>query len=200
MVKGWKYLSEGHKWVFINSNLTDFEDIRYLCFKGLMHTIASYDDIKADNERVVKPIYNTGLQIAQTVGNLINPDQYRLINSVAELAKGVPPCMQEGIIYYKPIRDGINSGKYDGFGVDPSKLASSDPYEKICESGYYEYDNSTVSDNGEIHVEIEQCSDDPVLTPMEEVDLSMTRKFLFDFINDEDTGILDPTSYPDLHG
>lgn len=149
---------------------------------------------------VVKPIYNTGLQIAQTVGNLINPDQYRLINSVAELAKGVPPCMQEGIIYYKPIREGINSGKYDGFGVDPSKLASSDPYEKICESGYYEYDNSTVSDNGEIHVEIEQCSDDPVLTPMEEVDLSMTRKFLFDFINDEDTGILDPTSYPDLHG
>jgi hypothetical protein len=52
-----KLFTEGHKWVFINSNLTDFEDIRYLCFKGLMHTIASYDDIKADNERVVKPIY-----------------------------------------------------------------------------------------------------------------------------------------------
>ena len=52
-----KLFTEGHKWVFINSNLTDFEDIRYLCFKGLMHTIASYNDIKADNERVVKPIY-----------------------------------------------------------------------------------------------------------------------------------------------
>lgn len=52
-----KLCTEGHKWVFINNNLTDFEEVRYLCFKGLMHTIASYDDIKDDNKRVVKPIY-----------------------------------------------------------------------------------------------------------------------------------------------
>lgn len=52
-----KLFTEGHKWIFINSNLTDFEGIRYLCFKGLMHTIASYNDIKAGNERIVKPIY-----------------------------------------------------------------------------------------------------------------------------------------------
>ena len=55
-------------------------------------------------QTIVEPIRATGEVLASTVDTLLKPDKFRPIDSLAQLKKGIPPCMREGIVYYEPIR------------------------------------------------------------------------------------------------
>lgn len=150
--------------------------------------------------KVVEPIRNAGNMIYNAVSNFIVRDEIRPITNVNELAKGIPPKMQLPIIYYEPVRQMLDDGAIDGFGIDPSRLVKDDPYKDICESGVCDVNIDTIDDNGNYTVEFIHNSWDPDLTPDEAMALTLTREFIDKFLDDEVTKYLDPTNYPALHG
>ena len=75
--------TQKHKYVLVNSNITDEETLRWLCWKGLMHTIPTYDDIKESKEMVVKPKYKVytpnGIVYRYCKSKLVNMYSYEVI-------------------------------------------------------------------------------------------------------------------------
>lgn len=150
--------------------------------------------------RVVEPIRNAGNMIYNAVNNFIIKDEIRPITNVKQLSRGIPPKMQLPIIYYEPVRQMLDDGAIDGFGIDPSRLVKEDPYKDMCESGIYDVNIDTIDNNGNYTVEHVRNSWDPDLTPDEVMDITLTREFISKFLEDEVTKYLDPTNYPALHG
>ncbi len=150
--------------------------------------------------QVIEPIRQCGVVLQNVATSLFNSDQYRPITSVKELERGIPPCMQMGVVCYEPLRTMLNEERIDGFGLDPNKLPAEDPYKRICESGNGTIHSTLLSKEGTYNVEFEWCSADPELTPEQAMDLQLTREFIDLFLKDEKTRHMDFTDYPALHG
>lgn len=159
------------------------------------------EDFLAFQNTIVEPIRAAGQMVVDVVGDIINPDKYRSITSEAELAKGIPPCMQLGVVYFEPVRSGIDDGVLDGFGIDPTKMVDGDPFENICKSGDSGWlASKDLNDKGEFSLTYTYDSTDPELTPEQAMCLTETRDYLRDFMEDENTKFIDPTDYPNLRG
>lgn len=148
---------------------------------------------------IVAPIRQARNDLMQVSSNLFKVDQYRAITSVAELEKGIPPCMRIGIITYPPLRKQLEEERIDGFGMKAENLPEEDVYGRLISNGQFEIHSSTLGKNGEIEVNWEFSTDDPEVT-REELDmLEDTRAFIDKFMSDDDTKYLDFTDYPNLH-
>ena len=148
---------------------------------------------------VVQPIRDVGLKLFSTADKLFNPDQYRAIDSIQELKRGIPPCMHEGIIYYPPMRTFLEEGRIEGFGFDPKSLREDDPYEPVLENGFLEIHSSTLDKDGHITQVFNENTDDPILSFDEVEMLRTTRAYIDKFMEDEATKYFDFTDYPSLH-
>ena len=151
-------------------------------------------------QQVVEPIRQAGLILQKTADQLFMKDEYREITSIQELERGIPPCMQYGIVTYQPVRAMLNEDRIDGFGIDPNSLPAEDPFKRICESGKVTIHSSTVKEDGSYEVNYDWCSADPELTPEQAMALDLTREYIDVFFQGEDTRHLDFTDYPSLHG
>ena len=149
-------------------------------------------------QTIVEPIRATGELLASTVDTLLKPDRFRPIDSLAQLKKGIPPCMREGIVYYEPIRQLLNEDRIDGFGIDPKMLLPDDPYKSLCENGHAT--SMDMDKNFNYVHEYNFTSADPDLTAEEIMDLDLTRQYIDQFFADEATEYYDFTDYPSLHG
>lgn len=148
---------------------------------------------------VIEPIRQSRDILAQTVNNLMLPDQFRPITSMEELKKGVPPCMQLPIVYYAPIRQMLEEERIDGFGIDPSTLEEEDPYASLISSGHVEIHSSTLDKDGNIEIAWMQKTTDPDLSIREIDILAMTREYIDEFRRADETKHLDFTDFPSLH-
>jgi hypothetical protein len=158
------------------------------------------DNFNAFMTAIRDPIRKCDELIRKTRETFVLVDEYRPITSVKDLKRGIPPCMRPGIVTYEPIRELLNEERIDGFGYDPKTLPAEDPYKNLCESGCAEVHSTTLSKDGTYTVEYKWDSTDPVLTPEQALDLSLTRQFIDFFMLDEDTRHLDFTDYPSLRG
>ncbi len=150
-------------------------------------------------QQVVEPIRETQHRLEMISAQVSNPDVYRAITTAEDLRKGIPPCMQLGIIYYAPVRRMLEEERIDGFGIDPKTLEKDDPYEDMIKSGKWE--GNSLDIQGEwAGVTFYEKSTDPDLTFEEIRCLEATRKFLDKFMTDEDTKHYDPTLATELHG
>ena len=150
-------------------------------------------------QQVVEPIRQSAMELKNIAIQLTNANVIRPIDSVEELVKGIPPCMQMPIVYYEPIRTMLNEDRIDGFGIDPKTLQVEDPYKDMVESGKYIIHTSTIKDN-KVEVTFKSNTTDPDLTPEQVMDISITRDFIDRFLSDDRTRHMDFTDYPSLHG
>lgn len=149
--------------------------------------------------KVVEPVREAKHVMSKMVNQIFMTDEFRPIDSIEELKRGIPPCMQKPILYFEPVRTLLNEDRIDGFGIDPKTLEVDDPYEDLCNNGKVTYVASELkSDVLELKYVFKHS--DPKLTVQEVIALSKTRDFIADFLNDEATKHFDPTDYPRLHG
>lgn len=148
--------------------------------------------------KIVAPLRQAKEKLLVASNLLYKVDSYRAIDSLAELEKGIPPCMHMGIITYPPIRQMLEEERIDGFGIKPEHLPDEDVYGRLINNGRVElYDG--FSTTGEFTTVEKICSLDPEMTPEELDALEVTRQFIDQFISDEDTRYMDFTDYPSLH-
>lgn len=150
-------------------------------------------------QQVIEPIRAVGIQLTNTVQQVLKPDVYRPIDSEKELSKGIPPCMQLGIIYYPPIRQMLEEERIDGFGIDPKTLQEDDPFEPVLKSDKAIIHSSTLGKDGSFTMTTYWASDAPELTQEQKWALEVTREFFGEFVTNDRTKVYDPTDYPSLH-
>lgn len=154
-------------------------------------------------DQVVRPGYAVDNKVRGYAQQMEIPQpKFEYIHTTEQIAQGIPPCMWDGIVHYEPIRQGIDRGEYDGFGVDPSTLQAEDPYKEVCESGFFEVSPDTVSDDNTVECTCTWYDDDEeeILSPDDATILQFTRLALLDYINNPETSMLDPTNYGNLKG
>lgn len=150
--------------------------------------------------QIVQPIREAQIVMTQATQAILNPDVYRPIDSIEELEKGIPPCMQMGVIYYPPIRKMLEEERISGFGIDHKTLMKEDPYANVLKSGYVELHSTMLGPNGEYTIEFIDSTDDPELTFKDKDALRRTREYIDKFMREELTRETDFTNYPNLHG
>ena len=134
------------------------------------------------------------LQQAQMAVNL--PDVSRPLDSVAEFEKGVPPCMYDGILMYPPIRKLAEDNRIEAFGIDVMTYPVEDSYGRLINNGTVVLTADKFQDDGTVEFVWEWKSTDPDITQEALDDLEVTRLYLEQFLNSDDTHHLDPTSLP----
>ncbi len=149
--------------------------------------------------KIVEPIRHVQQTLFSTAKSLFHKDVYRPIDSRKELEKGIPPCMQLGIVYYAPIRRMLEEESIDGFGIDIKTLREDDPFEPVLNSDYVELHSDVLRGKGDFDMFHYEYSDSPELSDEEIVALRKTREYIDRFIVDDETQCFDFTSFPDLH-
>lgn len=149
--------------------------------------------------KIVEPIRHVQQTLFSTAKSLFHKDVYRPIDSRKELEKGIPPCMQLGIVYYAPIRRMLEEESIDGFGIDIKTLREDDPFEPVLNSDYVELYSDVLRGKGDFDMYHYEYSDSPELSDDEIVALRKTREYIDRFIVDDETQCFDFTSFPDLH-
>lgn len=149
--------------------------------------------------KIVEPIRHVQQTLFSTAKSLFHKDVYRPIDSRKELEKGIPPCMQLGIVYYAPIRRMLEEESIDGFGIDIKTLREDDPFEPVLNSDYVELHSDVLRGKGDFDMFHYEYSDSPELSDDEISALRKTREYIDRFIVEDETQCFDFTSFPDLH-
>lgn len=149
-------------------------------------------------ENIVRPIQQATATMANVVNILMNPDSIRPIVEQDQL-KAIPPCMQEPIIMFPPVRALLEQGRISGFGYNPEYLPKEDVWGRLIENGVCRdvVRSATTDDEGRnepvVFLDYHWESTDPAPS-YEELDaVEMTRDFILNLL--ENTTI-DPTDYP----
>lgn len=157
----------------------------------------TYRDIRNSFiENIVRPIQQATTAMANVVNILMNPDVIRPIIEEDQL-RAIPPCMQEPIIMFPPLRKLLEQGRITGFGYDPEHLPKEDTYGRLIDNGVCHDILRSVDAENEITLDYHWESTDPALS-FEEMDaISDTRAFIMHLL--EHT-CYDPTDYPSDRG
>lgn len=98
-------------------------------------------------EKVVKPIQEIGQTISHVSRTLINPDEYRHLETLDDF-RYTPPCMQMPILTYAPVRKLLEQGRISGYGFDPDDLPTEDVFGRLCSNGTIEDMSAAYSEAG----------------------------------------------------
>lgn len=131
--------------------------------------------------RYVRPMEQLNLDISRTVNALLNPDQFRILESVVDF-QSIPPCMEMAIALFDPVRQGIIEGRMEGFGYDPSTLPDEDVYGRMIDNFSCDDVLAASDDEGYYDIHATMYSDDPNLTPDELHAILKTREYILNRI------------------
>jgi hypothetical protein len=127
--------------------------------------------------RYVRPMDQLTLDISRTVNAVLNPDQFRILDTIEDF-RSIPPCMELAIAMYAPVRQGILEGRIDGFGYDPTTFPEEDVFGRLIDNFTCE-DVAAAADNaGYFEVSGTMLSDDPDLTDDELHAILKTREYI----------------------
>ena len=147
-------------------------------------------------ENFVKPIQYNTTKLTNLMNIVLNPDVIRAITSEDQLA-AIPPCMQESIVMYPPVRQLLTEGRIYGFGYDPAWLPEEDVWGRLINNGVCDGVLEAFARDGKVTVVSEWHSTDPKCS-QDEIDLvEKTREFIHSILT---TTKYDPTDYPELRG
>lgn len=148
-------------------------------------------------QQVVEPIRELKYKLSSVSAKIEGSNVIRPIDTVDELAKGIPPSMHNVFLYAPEVKQMLCEERIDGFGVKYDQL-DEDPYESICSSAI-EVTSADVANDGSVTMTELVSSRDPLMTDDEKDAIRRTRDFVTDFYNDTKLKVLDITAYPDLH-
>ena len=141
--------------------------------------------------RYVKPMDLVNLDISRTVNALINPDQFRILQSIDDF-KSIPPCMEIPILLFAPIRKGLVEGRIEGFGWLPESLPEEDFYGRMIDNFTCEDVAAASDEQGYYDIQATVDSNDPVLSDDEIYAIYKTREYILNkLLKDTDR---DPTN------
>lgn len=146
---------------------------------------------------VIQPIRDVRLQLHAANATVQREDKYVEILSEEDLKAGVPPCMYDGILTFGPIRELAQDGRIEAFGIDVNNYPIEDEYGRLIQNGRVDLIPENIVD-GMVELVWEWKTTDPIVTDEELDILDTTRRYLHEFIMDEETMHLDPTSIPAL--
>lgn len=147
-------------------------------------------------ENFVRPAQQTIARLTNMVNVLMNPDVIRPITSEDQLA-AIPPCMQEAIVMYPPVRHLLEEGRIYGFGYDPAWLPEEDTWGRLINNGVCADVGAAFEEHGKVVVVSEHWSSDPQCTDEELDAVERTRDFIHSIL--ENT-MYDPTDFPEHRG
>lgn len=146
---------------------------------------------------VVQPIREVRMQLSAAKATVQKEDIYVEITSEEDTKAGIPPCMYDGILTFPPIRELAQDGRIEAFGIDVNNYPIEDEYGRLIQNGRVDLIPENIQE-GMVELVWEWKTTDPVINDEELDILDITRRYLHEFIMDEDTMHLDPTSIPPL--
>lgn len=128
-------------------------------------------------DRHVRRMDDISIDIARTVNLVVNPDQFRILNSFEDF-QAIPPCMQLPIIMFEPVRRAFLEGRIEGFGFDPENLPKEDVYGRLIDNFTCEDVLAAMDENGEYEVTGVMSTDDPEVSSDELYAIRKTREYI----------------------
>lgn len=83
--------------------------------------------------RHVRPMDQLTIEISNTVNMILNPDQFRILDTM-EALQSTPPCMEMSILLYEPVRKLFEQGRVEGYGYNPDTLPDEDVYGRLIDN------------------------------------------------------------------
>ncbi len=160
-------------------------------------------------QRIITPIREMSNKIKFEMGNLFNEaPKYIAIDSLKALKKGIPATMFEPIIYYPPVRQLLEEGRIDGFGIDPDKMDDDDMFGRLINNGTIvitkDDDDTMFTRIDEKFVNYEMTWDirstDLEISDEDLECIEKTRNYFDLFMRDGNTNEFDFTDYPSKLG
>ena len=143
---------------------------------------SEFDHIRQEFfNRYVRPMDQINLEISRTVNALMNPDQFRILESIKDF-QSIPPCMEMSIILFNPVRQGIIEGRIEGFSWDPSTLPEEDIYGRLIDNFSCSDVAEASDDDGYYSISGTLYNDDPELTDDEIYAIVRTREYILNKI------------------
>lgn len=147
-------------------------------------------------QNIVQPVRDTQLKLQAAKMTIEQVDEYRAIESIEDLEQGIPPCMYDGIITFQPIRELALAGKIEAFGIDVAVGSLEDPYGRLINNGTVMLVPENIDKDSMVEIVHEWRSTDPDIN-IDQLDLlERTRLYLEEFLINEKTCHIDPTSVP----
>ncbi len=148
-------------------------------------------------DRHIRPMEELNFNIARTVNLIINPDNFRILNTHDDF-RSIPTCMELPILMFKPIYDYFQEGRVEGFGYDPATLPDEDVWGRLIDNFTCE-DVAEASDaEGYYEITATLDSGDPELSDDELYAIRRTREYILDkILNETDR---DPTAIDLMRG
>lgn len=145
---------------------------------------------------VIAPIRQVQVQLQQANAVVRDENAVRVISSIEELQRGIPPCMIKAVLTFPPIRKLAEDGRIDAWGIDVTRFPDEDEYGRLIANGTMELLPENKDEDGDYMFTWEWSSTDPQVDPDELLAIEETREFLAAFLEDEETKYLDPTAVP----
>lgn len=115
-------------------------------------------------ERFIKPLDTIANQILATRKRMdVGLDVWRDLSTIDDLY-AIPPCMEEMIAMYAPVRKLAEQGRIRCFGLDLDELPKNDFYGRITDNFTCEDVAASLDKHEQYHYTAEVYSDDPELS------------------------------------
>ena len=141
-------------------------------------------------QNIVQPIREMGNLLRHASRTLLNPDEYRALETRDDFIYA-PPCMQLPIVMYAPMRKLLEQGRISGYGYDVDNLPDEDVYGRLCNNGMVPDVLEACGENDTCELLYEWHDSDPDLSIDELAAIARTREAI-DHVLDQMTW--DPTS------
>lgn len=143
-------------------------------------------------QSTIEPIRNITYNLTQTANKILKNDVIIPLKKEKDFTF-VPPCMQEPIIMYEPVRKLFEQGRVSGFGFDPDNLPEEDVWGRLINNGVVESVFESMDDDGRVELNYTWYVSDPDPS-FEELDYVETTRHAIDkMLANTD---FDPTCYP----
>lgn len=137
-----------------------------------------YQDIY---ETHIRPMDALNFEMSRTVNMLINPDRFRILDSIEAYAS-IPASMEMPILMFEPVRTLFMQGRVEGFGYNPDSLPDEDAYGRLIDNHTCEDVAAASDDEGYYTTTGTVYTDDPEMDDDELYYLRRTREFIRDKI------------------
>ena len=124
---------------------------------------------------------NIADQIVTKARELVNEPERMIPITSIDAVRDIPPCMKLPIVTYEPIRQLLEAGRINGFGIDPRFLPDEDIYGRLINNGKVLIDKNTKDVEFAWHWK----SDDPVLTDNDIEAIEQTRGWIDNWLYNE---------------
>lgn len=141
-------------------------------------------------QNIIIPIQQTALELKTTTVKLSRQDQIIPLSKPEDFS-WVPPSMHWPIVLYQPIRELLEDGRVEGFGINPDWLPEENCYERILKSGTWT--DEDFAEDGTFTIRFEWDADDPELTDDEKDAIRTTYSAIDEMLENSSK---DPTNYP----